>query len=534
MDYEPAEYRKLTLKQFPARALRDTAEGKYWKRFSNPVNAQQAGAVSHISFTQQHPFNFAVTSSTRVIIYDAATRQVCRQFTRFKDKAYCGNFRSDSKLLVAGGEDGIVQIFDAGSRTMLRQLKAHKRAAHVAHFSPDRMHVLSAADDTTVRWWDVTVGKQDFRLDGHSDYVRAAAINPTSPDMWATAGYDHICKLWDVRSQECVMNLDHGAPIEDVKFFPAGGLAVTAGGTSLCVWDMLASGRLLQCLSQHQKTVTCVALSPLAGPDSAAAPRMLSGSLDGHVKVYDLDTFKVTHASKYPGPVTSLGISPDCGLLAVGQADGQLSIRKHSKPKLVPAEAGGRPPRKQRYKPQLTAANYRYFIRGQSDKAAADDFKVSQQKRIQLKAYDKLLKSFQYREALDAAISTDRPEIVSSIVEELAARSGLPAALGGRDADGLIPVLRCLCKFIVDPRYARLLLGVAHRVLDTYAGEVGVSSEVDKQLVKLKEYVSLELRLHHELQQLQGMLEPILASSLGALESVNDTAVPELHPITQS
>jgi len=47
---------------------------------------------------------------------------------------------------------------------------------------------------------------------------------------------------------------------------------------------------------------------------------------------------------------------------------------------------------------------------------------------------------------------------------------------GGRDADGLIPVLQCLCKFIVDPRYARLLLGVAHRVLDTYAGEVSSRS----------------------------------------------------------
>ena len=98
----------------------------------------QAGAVSHISFTQQHPYHFAVTSSTRVsitagqqqvtahctlsassnrtchsglqvIVYDAVTRQVRRQFTRFKDKAYCGNFRADSKLLVAGGEDGIVQ-----------------------------------------------------------------------------------------------------------------------------------------------------------------------------------------------------------------------------------------------------------------------------------------------------------------------------------------------------------------------------------------------------------------------------------------
>lgn len=70
-----------------------------------------------------------------------------------------------------------------------------------------------------------------------------------------------------------------------VHVHDAGGLAVTAGGTSLCVWDMMAGGRLLQRLSQHQKTVTCVVLSPLAGPDSAAAPRMLSGSLDGHVKV---------------------------------------------------------------------------------------------------------------------------------------------------------------------------------------------------------------------------------------------------------
>ena len=58
------------------------------------------------------------------------------------------------------------------------------------------------------------------------------------------------------------------------------------------------------------------------------------------LQIYELDTFKVTHASKYPGPVLSLGLSPDCSLLAVGQADGLLSIRKHSKPKPIPVEAG--------------------------------------------------------------------------------------------------------------------------------------------------------------------------------------------------
>ena len=83
-----------------------------------------------------------------------------------------------------------------------------------------------------VRWWDVTVGKQDFRLEGHTDYVRSAAVSPSSQDIWATAGYDHICKLWDVRSQECVMNLDHGAPIEDVAFFPSGISNMLAGASS--------------------------------------------------------------------------------------------------------------------------------------------------------------------------------------------------------------------------------------------------------------------------------------------------------------
>ena len=47
-------------------------------------------------------------------------------------------------------------------------------------------------------------------------------------------------------------------------------------------------------------------------------------------QVYELDEFKVTHATKYPGPVMSVGISPNAARLAVGLANGQLLVRKHS------------------------------------------------------------------------------------------------------------------------------------------------------------------------------------------------------------
>jgi U3 small nucleolar RNA-associated protein 15 len=43
-------------------------------------------------------------------VYDGLTRQVRRTFSRFKDVAYSGCFRQDGKLLVAGGQNGIVQV----------------------------------------------------------------------------------------------------------------------------------------------------------------------------------------------------------------------------------------------------------------------------------------------------------------------------------------------------------------------------------------------------------------------------------------
>ena len=73
----------------------------------------------------------------------------------------------------------------------------------------------------------------------------------------------------------------------------------TAGGNHVCIWDVLGGGRLLARLSYHQMTVTSLAVSPLAGPASSAAPRLLTGSLDGHIKIFELDQFKVRPEEEY-------------------------------------------------------------------------------------------------------------------------------------------------------------------------------------------------------------------------------------------
>lgn len=47
-----------------------------------------------------------------------------------------------------------------------------------------------------------------------------------------------------------------------------------------------------------------------------------------------------------------------------------------------------------------------------------------------LQPHDELLRKFQYQHALDAALATNDPSVVVSLLEELAARAGLEAAIG--------------------------------------------------------------------------------------------------------
>ena len=41
MEYEPAEYQKLQIRQYAPRSIRETAEGKFWRRFEAPIVAKQ-------------------------------------------------------------------------------------------------------------------------------------------------------------------------------------------------------------------------------------------------------------------------------------------------------------------------------------------------------------------------------------------------------------------------------------------------------------------------------------------------------------
>lgn len=373
--------------------------------------------------------------------------------------------------------------------------------------------------------------------------MRTAIVSPDNPSLVLSGSYDQTVRLWDARVSEGggeVMRMQHGAPVESTLIYPTGGggVAVSAGGPIVRVWDLMMGGRGLKAVSNHQKTITSLALSMSTGAEGSSLEgggmRLLSAGLDGLVKVYDpARDYRVVHTMRYPSPILSLAISPEERELAVGMADGTLCVRKRDVRKaeeearalersaiagggieaLIPSEPS-----------QRTEAEEK-----SAALARGDDIRAETVRTRRLKPYDKLLKAFRYSEALDAVLRPGIPAATTfSLLLELKRRSGISAeddpsgagtdglrrALAGRDDVSLEPVLRFLVRHAGNPAYADVVCDALEVVLDLYASTLGLSPMTDSLFSRLWAKVSEEVRLQREVEGVRGGLEMLLNRSL--------------------
>ncbi|KAH9482696.1 U3 small nucleolar RNA-associated protein 15 [Psilocybe cubensis] len=495
-----------------------TAESRYWRQFKHPVFVKEYAPITSVHFSPSKPHRYAVTAATRVQIYAPRTQKLTKTISRFKDVARSGCIRGDGKLVVAGDDSGLIQIFDINSRAILRTLDSHKQPVHVTKFSSlSPTHVLSCSDDTTVKLWDVPSQTAVTTFTEHTDYVRAGQISTANHNIILTGSYDGTVRLFDARSglSEMVMatgdRQEHSdiAPVEQVLMFPSGTVALSTSGPILRVWDIVAGGRCTRALSNHQKTVTALTFN-------ANSDRLLTGSLDQMVKVYDVSTYKVVHTMRYPSPVLCLAISPDDTHILGGMSDGTLSIRRRD-PKA--SEIVQSDQTRLDAPALLHDINIGHGLQHQKlpikPLMDSSELRVQSQSTRKLKEYDKLLKSFKYSAALDSVLKKNVPPTVTfSLIQELIHRDGLRIALAGRDDVLLEPILRLLSKYISDPRFGELAADVTGLVIDMYTSVIGQAPLIDALFLRLRKKVAAELRFQEEIVRAKGALTMILSSAI--------------------
>ena len=535
-----AEVQPLPALRAPPGPAPLTPDQAYWKTFKNQLllPSPHNAAVTSITLPDDNPTGiqadtFAVTSGGRVQIYSAKTRKLVKTISRFgvDDTARSGALRRDGRILLAGGDSGVVQAFDTGSRAILRQWRGehgHKLPVHVVRWSPRVLtDLMSTSDDRTVRVWDLTEDAAKWTGIGHEDYVRSGAYLPGQEGMIVSGSYDQTVRLWDSRQDRPVMTFKHAAPIEHV--LPMSNATVAAAsGNEVSILNLTA-GKAEHVVRSHQKTVTTLCTAQ-------KGERLLTAGLDGHVKAHNTSSWEVVAGFKYPSPVLSLTIvsqGSEDRHLAVGLQNGILSLRTRlagaekskarEKEKRMDALLAGEADayeRKQKKKDMRQGIRAR--DRGKDFRGEGADIVITGNERTRpnkLQAWQRSLREGKYGRALDEVLEPKSEEFNNqdtvTLLTALRHRSALRTALANRDEAQLSPVLRWCLRYVNHPRHVMLVYDVLLMLLDLYSHRLGewtesegddgkeVLSLVNKMTKKIKGSVEMA----HRAESILGCIE---------------------------
>ena len=374
--------------------------------------------------------------------------------------ARCASFRRDGRLIAVGTDSGDVRVCDTTSRATLRTFRAGSggHPVRAVQWLSDGKRLVSGGDDATVRVWDLgggggSVGGSGdsaspiLQMTGHGDSVRSIVVlrvkgtSTTSTvkkqegirTMAISGSYDHTIRVWDLegvseeveREQDrCMAIMDHGDPVEDLLVLPSSEsqpqpLIVSAGGTTVKVWNPLTGECVVNLNTKHSKTITSICLINIIrndelGKERISHKRLVTAGLDGLIRIHAADDVSANlpylHGVKTPHPITAIRASPDGARFVVGTSNGIVTVRQRAK--IIPQGVS------LKRKARVQAGTYSYFMRGADVSADADDHIVLLDRKRKLKSFDVMLKQFRYGDALDEALNGRQPDAVSSLLLE--------------------------------------------------------------------------------------------------------------------
>jgi WD40 repeat protein len=188
--------------------------------------------------------------------------------------------------------------------------------------SRDGKWAVSGGADATLRLWDVAVGKEVRKLEGHADWCRGL-FSPDGKQILSFGG-DKTLRLWDAESGKEITKIEaHSEPIYGAFFLPAGKQVLWSGGDKTAwVWDLATQkeGGKVD-LGGSSSSVRGVALSP----DGKRLLATVHGDSPG-VRVLDLASGKEVHRFATPNAPQGVSFSPDGRLAASGSFRGLVYL----------------------------------------------------------------------------------------------------------------------------------------------------------------------------------------------------------------
>lgn len=239
---------------------------------------------------------------------------------------------------------------------------AAKQASDITRrFAMNKVGRMFAAafQDRTIRLYAAQTGEEMQRV--QDEFLCTSLAFSPRGDIVAAGTVEHVIKLWDIRSGECIGQLkDHTYPVLCLAFSPEGDRLVSGSGdTTLTVWDVDIQSKVHKMKGHGFYVVTC--------DWDPQSDRIVSGSVDANICEWDATSGKLIEKhSEHRAAVHHTRFSHDGSRLASCSSDRIITLWDSSSKPMKPGNT------LQEHSGEVRALGFspdgKYLVSGSSDK----------------------------------------------------------------------------------------------------------------------------------------------------------------------
>jgi WD40 repeat protein len=220
-------------------------------------------------------------------------------------------FNPDGTLLASGSYREVKLWRRPKDVKALQISSAHSNSAKAVAVSPDGKWLAAAGADNAIKLYELPGGKEAKVLTGHEKPVTALRFSTNSSRL-CSGSADKTIRLWNVADASVVTATNITSEVNAVAWVNDTQIASAHSDNVIRIWrtpetNLLA---LVKELKGHEGAVTALESIP------QTTNQLLSGSLDGTVRQWDIEKGEAVRVLKHEGAVSSLAVRLDGKRLA--------------------------------------------------------------------------------------------------------------------------------------------------------------------------------------------------------------------------
>lgn len=267
--------------------------------------SMHTGSIFSVALNPKHEC-YALTGGEddRGFIWDITNGEPYAELRGHSDSVVSVGFNVTGEYAATGGMDGIIKIWDVMNQGKFIIDLDGPSEINWLSWHPKGNIIIAGSSDATIWMWMVPSGKFMNSFSGHQESVSCGTFTPDGKNILSGSN-DGSMILWDPRSGSPIYTIKptntkwHDNPITSIAINKDNTVVLSgSSGGSLCL-SQLHTGKVITSLEGHVDSIEDVGFCD-------CLPLMASASLDGTVRVWDLNNYRIRHVLNHDGPVIKL------------------------------------------------------------------------------------------------------------------------------------------------------------------------------------------------------------------------------------